>query len=120
LEVGKTIVHPFISAKDVGITTSDWDIIVLTDTPCNGKRADIGSAVLLDIFEDGNFILNMKANSFTFVAKFNCRYLDMSFGPHQLEQLALACPRLQCLNLQGNNNCLHSLQGLHAIVICVG
>jgi len=116
LEVGKTVVHPFIKAKDVGITGLDWDIIVLTDTLCNGKRASIGSAALQDIFDYEKFMLNKKLDSFTSITEFNCKYSDTSFGPDQLEQLALACPKLQRLNLQGNSNCLHSLQGLRAIV----
>ena len=35
-----------------------------------------------------------------------------------LEQLALACPYLQHLNLQGNSHCLERLQGLCAISTC--
>ena len=37
------------------------------------------------------------------------------FFCEHLEQLAIACPNLQQLNLKENVNCLKSLQGLRAI-----
>ena len=33
--------------------------------------------------------------------------------PGHLEQLSIACPNLQRLDLWGNSNCLSNLQGLH-------
>ncbi|XP_065907294.1 uncharacterized protein [Dysidea avara] len=112
-EFGKNTVHPFIDANDVGITGLDWPVLALTDTPCNGKRASIASNAVRDIFERRNFSLNV--DSLACVTEFSCQFLDDSFKSHQLEQLALACPNLQRLNLQGND-CLHSLKGLRAIV----
>ena len=46
-------------------------------------------------------------------------YVDISYenvNSNHLQQLAIACPNLQQLHLQGNVNCLKDLQGLQAIV----
>ena len=46
-------------------------------------------------------------------------YVDISYedvSSNHLQQLAIACPNLQQLHLQGNVNCLKDLQGLQAIV----
>ena len=46
-------------------------------------------------------------------------YVDISYenvSSNHLQQLAVACPNLQQLHLQGNGNCLNDLQGLQAIV----
>ena len=46
-------------------------------------------------------------------------YIDISYenvNSNHLQQLAVACPNLQQLHLQGNVNCLKDLQGLQAIV----
>ena len=46
-------------------------------------------------------------------------YVDISYenvSSNHLQQLAVACPNLQQLHLQGNVNCLKDLQGLQAIV----
>ena len=46
-------------------------------------------------------------------------YVDISYEnviSNHLQQLAVACPNLQHLHLQGNVNCLTDLQGLQAIV----
>ena len=40
----------------------------------------------------------------------------MYIYPDHLEQLAIACPNLERLNLRNVKNSLQSLQGLHAIV----
>ena len=46
-------------------------------------------------------------------------YVDISYenvSSNHLQQLAMACPNLQHLHLQGNVNCLKDLQGFQAIV----
>ena len=46
-------------------------------------------------------------------------YVDMSYSKvqcHNLEQLAIVCPNLQQLNLNGNGKCLVRLWGLNSIV----
>ena len=46
-------------------------------------------------------------------------YVDMSYSKvwcHNLEQLAIVCPNLQRLNLNGNGECLVRLRGLNSIV----
>ena len=46
-------------------------------------------------------------------------YIDISYknvNSNHLQELAVACPNLQQLHLQGNVNCLQDLQGLQAIV----
>ena len=40
----------------------------------------------------------------------------MDIHPGQLEQLAIACPNLERINIKDNTRCLQSLKGLRAIV----
>ena len=40
-------------------------------------------------------------------------FSNADVNSNHLEQLAVVCPNLQRLNLQGNINCLRDLQGLH-------
>ena len=46
----------------------------------------------------------------------NVDFSHVNIYPGHLEQLAIACPNLERLNLRSAQNCLQSLQGLHAIV----
>ena len=49
----------------------------------------------------------------------NVDFVGVNIYPGHLEQLAIACPNLERLNLGKAQNCLQSFQGLHAIVdIC--
>ena len=46
----------------------------------------------------------------------NVDFFGVNIYPGHLEQLATACPNIERLNLRGVQNCLQSLQGLHAII----
>ena len=52
-----------------------------------------------------------------FVTHFSASKYDIFYSTH-LEQLAIALPNLQQLNLLGNINCLKNLKGLRAIATC--
>ena len=56
-----------------------------------------------------NYTSNLHSVSYVDISNLNVR-------SNHLEQLAVVCPNLQRLNLQGNVNCLKDLQGLRAIV----
>ena len=59
-------------------------------------------------------MINSFVNTLTFVTEFRFGNVD----PDHFEQLAFACPNLQCLDLGGCTDCLRSLQGLHMIAQC--
>ena len=61
-----------------------------------------------------NVLISNVVNSLSCVIEFNFAYSEVVHSGH-LEQLAIACPNLQRLNLQGNYRCLKSLKGLHAL-----
>jgi len=60
---------------------------------------------------------NSDITDLKFVTHFDASYCKSVHCGH-LEQLALACPNLEELNLKGNVNCLRCLQGLHTLASC--
>ena len=68
------------------------------------------------------FSLEKHLNNYIVVTHLNfVSYIDfcnenINVYSNHLEQLAVVCPNLQQLNLQGNANCLKRLKGLRAIV----
>ena len=56
----------------------------------------------------------LKIDDIKFMTHFSATECDFFYSGH-LEQLAIACPNLQQLNLRKNVNCFKNLQGLRAI-----
>jgi len=68
-------------------------------------------------FSHKNIVFNNRlVTSFSRVTEFNFAYSEC-VQPGHLEQLAIACPNIQRLNLQDNCECLVRLQGLRTIAI---
>ena len=121
LEFGPRAILPYVKPNEFGISGIDWDGLTLTDCICSGKpvykadtRADI---VFDDIIPRANVMLS-NVNSLSCVAEVTldfAHYSDTSANPGHLEQLAIACPNLQRLNLDNNYDCLRSLKGLRMI-----
>jgi len=119
LEFSHTIVFPFVKASSYGLQALDKDILVLTDCTCNGKKfykAESESHSSYFAFHHTNNILNSDmVNNLSSVTEFNFSYSQASVHSGHLEQLAIACPNLQRLSLQGNYYCLKTLKGLCTI-----
>jgi len=119
-QFGQTDILPFVKASNCGMVDLDGDILVLVKGVCNGKlqcRTDTGSPTVWNYFHDRNLkiVVNNSINSLRCVTEFNLAYGAEFLRSEHLEQLAVACPHLKCLNLQGGYGCLASLQGLRAI-----
>ncbi|XP_065893268.1 uncharacterized protein [Dysidea avara] len=111
LVFGLTVTLPIVKPSSFGIFL-DWDMATLTDCICDSKvvcKADTG---VYNFFQ--NFVLNKITNNFNIVTEFDFAYSE-TLQSGNLEQVAIACPNIQRLNLESNFHCLHPLQGLRMI-----
>ena len=115
---GPDATPPLIQLNNHGILDLEDNIFFISEYDHNGVvRHTITPSFSLKC----SSIVNEKHfNSTSHTQSFSC--IDLSCAKvcsNHLEQLAVACPNLQRLNLKGNVNCLEDMQGLHAIVsIC--
>ena len=112
-EVSGQVTTPCVKLSDFGVLGLNYDVAMMTNCQYSGRTMYM---VRYD------HVLN-KLYSFVHIASFD----DLSFTTHfnfkncfslrsgHLEQLAIACPNLQRLNLQDCFHCLESLQGLQTI-----
>jgi len=113
LDFGQTAVSPYVSASNFGLQS---DLLILTDYTCGSKV--VHKAAIKDMHDEVKVArgkINHGITNLKFVTEFIALY-GGSFCSEQLEQLAIACPNLHRLGLQGNKNCLKVLQGLRTIV----
>ena len=98
-----------VKASKYGILGLDHDVLHLTEGSCRGKK--VYKAMLTGT---NNEYIDTSVTSLSSVTYFDascCRVLY----PGHLEQLSIACPNLQRLDLSRNSNCLNNLQGLHSL-----
>ena len=101
-----------VKLSDHGILGLDKDIFYSSDYDHYGKaRLSVSPKYNLDLVEDEHLHYISNFNSVS-----NVDFSGVNIYPDHLEQLAIACPNLERLNLSGAHNSLQSLQGLHAIV----
>ena len=109
-QFGPAATSPLIKLSDHGILGLDKDIFYLSDYDHYGKVRLSVSPHLYEVkVEHLHCISNFNSIS-------NVDFVGVNIYPGHLEQLAIACPNLERLNLGKAQNCLQSLQGLHAIV----
>ena len=103
---------PFlIKLSDHGILGLDRDIFYLSDY---GYVSYLSvSPKYTDLYAVKDEHLHCISN---FDSVLNVDFSSVNIYPDHLEQLAIACPNLEQLNLKNAQNCLQSLQGLRAIV----
>ena len=107
---GPAATLPLIKLSDHGILGLDKDIFYLSDYDHYGKvRLSVSPKYTAVKVEHLHCISNFDSIS-------NVDFSGVNIYPGHLEQLAIACPNLERLNLGNAQNCLQSLQGLHAIV----
>ena len=117
LEFSQTATLPFVKASSFGLLGLENDLVLLNSSVYNGKAAFSANIVFHD--DEFNFVhdsmLNRSVTDLNFVTDFNFAPSDSLHSGH-LEQLVIARPNLQRLNLEGNDNCLRlNLQGLRKI-----
>ena len=112
LQFGQSCTLPCVKADRYGLLGAKEDII-LTNYTYGSKP--LHKAVMMDSIAGSIHYYNDISN-LNFVTQFDA--VDCRMHSGHLEQLALACPNLQYLDLQWNFNCLQSLQGLHVIAAC--
>ena len=108
VEVGQTAALPLV--KDCIWGFSEPDLLLLTD--CTYDNQVLYKASLRPF---RSVQLNRKFTNLELLTEFNASYNDVL--SNHLEQLAIACPNLQRLNLEQNGRCLKSLQGLRSIAM---
>jgi len=112
IEFGQTASLPFVLNADIcGFSRSDY--LLLTDCTCCNK------VIYKALLEQSLSVVQVNGilNNFSVLTEFSVSSCDVH--SNQLEQLAVACPNLQRLNLEHNKRCLKGLQGLRTIAVPV-
>ena len=104
-----SVIFSSVKASKYGILGLDNDALLLTQGRHRGKQ--IWKALLTKANIE---YIDTSIISLTFVTFFDAsRYGGLY--PGHLEQLSIACPKLQFLDLSGNSVCLSNLQGLQSL-----
>ena len=117
-QFGPAATPPLIKLSNHGILGLDKDIFYLSDYDHYGKvRLSVSPRPNVYLYSD---LYGVKDEHLHCISNFdsvsNVDFSDVNIYPGHLEQLAIACPNLERLNLGKTQDCLQSLQGLHAIV----
>ena len=125
LDFGQTAMYPLIKPSNFGLFSFKEDLLRLHNSTFNDKVVHelkvpvIQPPVIQPPVPASDICCSV--SNLNIVTDFNasCIFLSASsrgiLSSH-LEQLSSVCPNLERLNLQGNANCLESLQGLRSIV----
>ena len=98
-----------VKASKYGLLGLDMDMLHLTQGNHHGKQ--VYKALLVGGIDE---YIDTSVTSLTSVTYFDASYCCTLYPGH-LEQLSIACPNLQRLDLCGNSECLNNLQGLHSL-----
>ena len=103
-----------VKASKYGLLGLDMDTLHLTQGNYHGKQ--VHKALLIGGIDE---YIDTSVTSLTSITYFDASYCRSmycsSLYPGHLEQLSVACPNLQRLDLCGNSECLNNLQGLHSL-----
>ena len=106
-----SIVIPSVKASKYGILGLDSDTLYLTHGNYRGKEVH---KALLKGNNGEHLDTSVIGRCLNFVTFFDASHCECLYPGH-LEQLSIACPNLERLNLCGNSKCLGTLQGLHSL-----
>ena len=112
LQFGQDAMLSFTKASNFGMLGLNKGLLLLTDCVHNGKnihKAFLNKYMYFDVT-----LLNCNVESLSVVTHFDASNFGQLYSGH-LEQLAIACPNLQRLNLKDNHHCLKSLHGLRSV-----
>ena len=111
-QFGPTATPPLINLSDHGILDLDYKIFYVSDYDHYGEvKLSVSPKYNLHVEQDRHLHSISNFDSVSYVD-----FYRVNICPDHLKQLAIACPNLERLNLMNADNCLQSLQGLHAIV----
>jgi len=114
LQFGQSSTLPLVRASKYGLLGLEVDILLLTSHACGNRELHKAMAAIshqYEKFQSNHFHIDI--NNLSFITHFSASSCQLHSG--HLEQLAIACPNLMELNLEGNYSCLKSLQGLRMI-----
>jgi len=114
LQFGQSSTLPFVRASKYGLLGFQVDVLLLTSCTCGNRELHSAMAIVTNQYE--NFQsnhFNSDVNNISFITHFSASNCQLLSG--HLEQMAIACPNVMELNLESNDNCLKSLQGLRMI-----
>jgi len=119
LQFGQSHTLPFVKPSRCGLLGLDEQDILLIHSTYGGKEVYKAKMISLSPnFERGHFNSESGVIDVSFVTHFDASCCCSSLYSGHLEQLAIACPNLQHLNLECEDYCLEHLQGLHLIAAC--
>ena len=104
-----SVVLSSVRASNYGILGLDNDTLHLTEGSYRGKK--VHKALLTGT---NNEYIDTSVTSLSSVTYFDASYCKVLYPGH-LEQLSIACPNLQRLDLTRNSDCLNNLQGLRSL-----
>ena len=105
-----SVILPSVKPSKYGILGLDYDTLHLTQGSYRGKK------VYKALLTNNDEYMDTSVTSLTSVTYFDASYChNRVLYPGHLEQLSIACPNLQTLNLRGNIKCLSNLQGLRSL-----
>jgi len=112
LDFSQTAFLPFVKASSFGLSGLERDLVLVTSSVHDGNAVFKAEIEVPDEFDHiVGRTLNNVVKGLEFITNFDfslCKFLQSG----HLEQLAIACPHLQSLNLDNNQECLRSLKGL--------
>ena len=112
-QFGPAATPPLIQLSDHGILGLPYDTFNFTEYDHYGEvRHSITRVTHYSLYEVKEHHFNSISNLYSVS---NVDFCDMYICPGHLEQLAIACPNLERINIENNLNCLQNLKGLHAI-----
>jgi len=113
LQFGQSCTLPFLKPNKCGLLgLEEWDLL-LTSTTYHGQV--INKAKMIKVRPDiGRCHFSSDITAVTQFDASECKSLHSG----HLEQLAMACPKLQHLDLKDNVQCLERLHGLHELLNC--
>jgi len=110
MDFGQKVILPILKASKFGLTCVETDVLCYAQST-EGVRAD---NILSHTYgTDIGHMFNDAINSLDFVTEFNL--YGSKLRSDDLEKLAFTCPKLRRLNLEGNCECLQTLQGLRMV-----
>jgi len=111
------VTTPCIKLSDFGILGLEDDIVMITDCQYGGKtinRIRYSKHVTKQLKTTPGSVNMRLNNNLSCTTHVDFSFIRSFYSGH-LEQLAIACPNLQRLNLNDCEHCLENLQGLQAI-----
>ena len=104
----------FINSVNCGLLGLEDKCFVVTDQTVSNGEVLHKAKMIEKRYHYSTCLFKCDVEFLTHFSAFSCDY----FYSGHLEQLAIACPNLQQLDLAMNINCLKNLQGLSAIASC--